>query len=49
MILTILILANIVAIALLFKRMQTIKEIEQQRKDWETFLATGNDYPWRKQ
>ncbi len=48
MILTILILANIAALALLFKHVQTIKEIEQQRKDWEEFLATGNDYPWRK-
>lgn len=48
MIITILILANIAALALLFKHMQKVKELEQQRKDWETFLQTGNDYPWRK-
>jgi predicted Holliday junction resolvase-like endonuclease len=49
MILTILILANIAALALLVRNVSKHnREIEQQERNWQETLRTGNDYPWRK-
>lgn len=48
MILTILILANIAALALLVRNVSKHnREIEQQERHWQETLQTGNDYPWR--
>jgi predicted Holliday junction resolvase-like endonuclease len=49
MILTILILANIAALALLVRNVSKHnREIEQQERHWQETLRTGNDYPMLK-